>query len=188
MDPSDFIGFFISLLALAFLFFRKRREAQRRREHPELYKEEEEQQEEDSLKDFLKSINMPVDERHPQRPVRQYEAMQPKIIKIKAQTQTEKIVTEEKRLKNQIEKRQLQNSIDDRRLKNTIEERKLESNLENRYADPYGVTDTGKNAPSYEIIQGVIHRSRVQEYLDKLPNKKEMVIFQEIIGPPKGMR
>lgn len=186
MDPSDFIGFFISLLALAYLFFRRKGEAQRRREHPELYKDEEEQ--EDALKDFLKSMNMPVDEQPPVRPVRQPETVQPKIKKIKAQPQPWKTTIEERRLQSQIEQRQLQNSIDDRRLKNTIEERKLQSNLENRYADPYGVTDTGKNAPSYEIIQGVTHRTRIQEYLAKLPSKKEMVIFQEIIGPPKGLR
>lgn len=187
MDPSDFIGFIISLLALAYLFFRRRGEARRRREHPELYKEDEQQ--EDALKEFLRSMDMPVED-HP-KPVRHPEPVQPKIKKAKVQTQQQHWRTniEDRKMQTQIEQRRLQSAIDDRRLKTTIEERNLQSTLENRYADPYGQREMvmGKEAPAYETIQSS-RKTRVQYLLERLPSKKEMVILQEIINPPKAMR
>lgn len=183
MDPSDFIGFIISLLALAYLFIRNRSQARQRREHPEMYKGEDEQ--EDALREFLKSMDMPVDEK-PKPVVRRPEAIQPKVKKVNAHSKPWKSDIEERRMHSEVEQRRLKSAIDDRRLKTVTEERRLESALENRYADPYGETDVGKNAPSYEVIQGPSQRSRVQRILEELPTKKQIVILNEILNRPKG--
>ncbi len=58
MQPTDFIGFIISLLALGFLFFRNRYEKRYQQEHPKEYAERQKKREQ-ALKEYSKLMGVP---------------------------------------------------------------------------------------------------------------------------------
>lgn len=84
-------------------------------------------------------------------------------------------------------------SLEEHQFQTSIEQRKFETNLDSRYSDPYGkrvaTLDLGSqaHAPSYGVI-GQSGNSKANLLLSRLRSKKEMVVLQEIINPPKSMR
>lgn len=180
---SDYIGFIISLIAMLFLFFR-RNKTEDQSGHPG----EAPKSQDNALKDFLRTMNIDVEEEQPKprfkprsKP-KQKEVVQPSTTLEKWRQHD---ALEERKLKSQIEERRLQTSIKD--FESKVEQQKLESHLEHRYVDPFGERNASKTQ-GYEVIQRERNESRVQLLLERLPSKKNMVIIQEIMGPPKGLK
>ncbi len=61
MNFVEFIGFVIVILAMFFILIRRAMEERRRRKYPELF-EKEEQEREKALKEFLRGLNVDVEE------------------------------------------------------------------------------------------------------------------------------
>ncbi len=146
MNPSDFIGFTITILAIGFLAYRYIREARLRRKHPEIYQQEVEKKERE-LQEFLSSLDIDGEKKEEKRP----EAPKPIPPPAKAYRQEDK-------------------------------PRKI-GVLEQNYK--FVTADLSKQGESYEVT-GKDQPSRIYALLKRLPSKKEMVLMQEIMGPPKG--
>jgi hypothetical protein len=166
----EFIGFIISLLALVYLFFKQQSYEHHRQAQSQDFKNEE-VDEDDDLKELMKTIDRETaarDTQHlPPRP--------PQIVKqIKKPSSTS---FEEYRLASQIEKRQLKSSLENRHLKSKIAQ-KLEERTLPQIAQPHShVRDWEEKAPS---------RARIA--LGRLSNRRDLIIYQEIIDKPKSMR
>ncbi len=59
--------------------------------------------------------------------------------------------------------------------------------IEERYSENSIVSGRFAHAEAYEVI-GKEHPSRARQLIRQLKSKKDMVILNEIIGPPKGFR
>jgi hypothetical protein len=168
VDFSDYIGFIISLFAIIFLFFRKKREAAQQQKPEQNQNQQKPRDQEDALKDFLRTMNIHVEEepkpRFKPRP-------KPNLKPAPAPQKTS----------------QAQVNADQKRFKAVTEERRMASDLENSYADPYGTMHKGPHADAYEVIQKS-QETRLQQSLERLNSKQELVFLQDIIGPPKGLR
>jgi hypothetical protein len=66
-------------------------------------------------------------------------------------------------------------NIDELRFQNSIEKRKFKTSYDAHQSE------------SYEVV-GKREESRASKLLSGLRSKKEMIILQEIIGPPKALR
>jgi len=168
----EFIGFIISLLALLYLFIMQNRSASRgvhseRRQNEELI-------EDDPFKEFLKVVEKEtlvreVAQHLPPPP--------PKIIKQQPKKKTPSAL-EDSRLAGQIEKR---------KLKSPLEDRQLRSRFNHHEELP------GRNLPLSANIHrvdedNIVGPSRVYVALQRLANRRDMIIFQEIIDKPKSIR
>lgn len=209
IDFSQYIGFIVSLLAIAFLIFQKVREELYKRNHPKEYAERKRQKEE-HLREFMKSLEVNDDENQERAEIqarieraRQREqiergralaqqgmGLRPKTVppapapKPPKPPKTHPLVADNFTFKSK---------LDDYHQKSTIEERRFKTSIEERYADPFGdrVTsiDLGKRqaAGSYEVINKDTE-SRGSRLLASIPSNREMVILYEVFGPPKGLR
>lgn len=183
MSFIEFLGFVISIAAMGFLMVRRFLEERRRRQNPEKYAEDEEHQDE-ALKEFLRSINVDVnnevfaaqEERRiatPPRPPVKSKTPSPQI---PVRSKNEKY-----RFSSQLENQRSESRIEKRQLKSTIEERHL-SAFETRI-DPF----LQSAADPYTIIK-LDPQPRIQKLIKSLPALQQAIILREIIGPPKGLQ
>lgn len=170
MEISDLIGYVVTALALFYFMGMKQRPQE----------PEEEPQDDDQaqkLKEFLRSIDMDMQEK-PAVPVKKVKALPPKAIKKKV----------EAAIPHKIRDGSFY-SIADRKFETAIDERRLKTSIVSSYEDPYkdkviaaGIGD----APDYNVI-GRKGGSRAEQLLSDLRSKKQMVLLHEIFGPPKGL-
>lgn len=179
MSFIEFIGFVISIAALFFLFIKRFLEDRRRAKNPEQFKEE--PQERQALKEFLKSLEIDMEED------KKYSAHQPP----KAPSQPP-----------QPSSRQAsKSSLPARQKELVVEKRKAKAGYEDKYRDAYQDTYTNtyedrilsrrfqkqEKGSAYEIIE-MDKATRVVNLLRGLKSPKDMILLNEIIGPPKGMQ
>lgn len=167
----EIIGFIISLLALLYLFVKQNFPTQRPAESPRYQNEEFE--EDDPFKDFMKAVEKEAASR---------EALQhlppPPSKAIKKQKKAKPPSLAEYQLISQIETRQIKSSLEDRHLTSTFSHR--------------------ENLPGRSLALSVSHRrieeekenrsSRVRLAMSRLVNRRDMMIYQEIVGKPKSLR
>lgn len=178
MEISDFFGFFFSILVMLFVFGRY---LLRRHKNPE-----DEKQQKKTLKDFLKSLDVDMeglDEEEeaeramPRVPVMKQPPPPPPQIKAKPHRKVE----DDFRFQTRVEQRRFETKVEQRRLETAVEKRKQ---------------DFGANIVSSDLRHGqdayaraLAHTeksSRGLELVSRLGSKKNMIILQEILNPPKA--
>ncbi|MCE5319162.1 MAG: hypothetical protein LLG04_17595 [Parachlamydia sp.] len=185
MEVSDVIGFIVSVFVMLFIIGRHVFSERRRQQHPEEAKLEERKQKE-TLKNFLKSLDVEMDELDEEE---EMEARRPPVIKkapppppqIVQKPQPHRKVQDDFRFQTKVEQRRFETSVEQRRLETAVEKRKR---------------DFGANIISQELLRGPDAYSRAltktqkpsygTNLIARIGSKKEMVILQEILNPPKA--
>ncbi len=179
MDLSDIIGYIISALALFYFMGR----GSKKRENEPKHEQDDQAQ---KLKDFLRSLEVDMEDQKQFKPPAQPKpAVVPQIPKKK------------------VEASQIPVKFENKTFKPAIETQKLKTAAYHDYEDPYKhyvdpykkYEDTYKvkkvasdigNAPSYQV-SGKEGISRADRLLSQLQSKKQMVLLHEIFGKPKGL-
>lgn len=180
MDFSEIIGFLIAVAALIYMFIKRAQDARRRSENKE---EDEEHGHEDRLKDFLKSLEIDMDESEDFRPP-------PKVSKPKpvpVYREEPRIIEKKKPLHEDFKFR---SDLEDFQMKTNIEERKLKVNIKNRYEANYGdhlVRPEFRGEKMPHLI-GYKKASRIKNLIRDLPSKKDLILLHEILEKPKGFK
>ncbi|MBA2728398.1 MAG: hypothetical protein H0U49_09535 [Parachlamydiaceae bacterium] len=191
MTFIEMIGFIISLGALFVLAAKKAFDERRRRANPEEYEREEKAQAE-KLKAFLHSIDMDMDESEGFEP-EPIPRKKPKSI-VKAPPKVQQLAVNRGRIDGQVENRKLESGIENRKLNVSVEKQKLKSRIDDYYKIPMGPSNaTGiheqRQLDAYNIKKtGNNKTNRALDILTGLKSRKDMVILQEIIAPPKSLR
>lgn len=193
MTLIEFIGFIISIVTVAFLFFKKKWDERRRRLYPdEVAKEDEEQ--EKALQNFLQSLKMDMeeaeeheampDQRSPPQPPLPPPVKSPPPLPLvnKRPERTERTVEDNYRLKTKIE---------DFKPKSEVELRQLSMGItQERYKDlgEHVVSEdlmTSQEAYSLSISED---RSRFYKLMHKLKHPRDLILYHEIFMKPKTLR
>lgn len=172
MALDELIGFVITLLALLFLFFKNRHVTVRQEKHPQSGKRralmEEEREEEYELKELIHTFKGQL-KREKEAPL-----PPPPLQKQKsAQALKKKSLStlEEYHLSSPIEKRQVKSSLESRQLKSSLAQREISGPL------IYHFEERKSKVPS-----------RASNAMTRLAHWPDIVIYTEILSPPKSMR
>ena len=172
----EFIGFIISVFALIYLFFKQQSIVKYRQNHQE--KINDEFDEDESLDEILsifgketrgkKEVKTPPPPVPPYRPSSHQVNKQPK--KVAASS------LENYRLSSQIEKRKIKSPLEGRQIKPS-------------YAQSYEEVASEVKVPYLSLgEERIAGPSRVEIAVRRLANRRDLIIFQEIIDKPKSMR
>lgn len=186
MAASDLIGLLITFLALIFLLSRGIKKERSRPVHLPPKDAEEERH----IKQILKSLNIEEEEDEEEELEEGLEE-QPKRLTHFEEKEVQSKRHSERTVQDQF---QFQSKLEDYRRKQTaIENRDYKTNIESHeaYADSYGdrvvSVDLRLKGAAYDVI-GKRTPARINQLLEKVPSKKEMILLQEIISPPKALR
>lgn len=185
MDISEWLGFIISMLALLILFLRRGREGLQRKANPEEYEEKKKQHE--TLKGFLKSLDMDIDEDEEESASALNASSSTSKQKSETLEQPKKKYPQERIVKDEFS---FKSSLEQYKPKTKIEERQFKTDIDDRYKNIYGerivsVDLRRDQSQAYEVIR-TESSSSISRLLKKLPSKKEMVLLHEIMSRPKG--
>jgi len=179
----EFIGFIITILAMFVILIRRSMEERRRRQNPELYEQEEEDREK-ALKEFLRTMNLEVDEipgeeeRPPPPPPPPKKPPEPK------PTRPRRLVRDAY---------ELESSLDDYERTSGIESHIRETEVGKTEFGQIGHDVTTGDLfmqPSlgaYDIIAGV-EGTRASHILSRLDDPTDMIVYHEIIGKPRALQ
>lgn len=184
MEASDLIGFIVSVFVMLFIFGRQIFSQRRRQQHPEEAELEDRKQKE-TLKQFLKSLDVEMDELDEEE---EMEARRrPPVLKkqppppprIEEKPKTHRKVQDDFRFQTKVEQRRFETAVEQRRLETAVEKRKR---------------DFGANIISHDLLHAydayahakTQQPSKATNLVSKLGSKKEMVILHEILNPPKA--
>jgi hypothetical protein len=172
----EIIGYIISVLALIYLFFKQQAVVRYRQEHPELFKDEELTEEDDSLREFLKAIEK---ESHPKESVVRAPPPPPPR---KAPPPPKKTP-----LTSSLKEYHLKSQIETRRIKSPIENRRVKTPLVQRYEEmPHATVAHPLDHLAEEVEE--TEPSRAKIVFLRLSDRRDMVIYHEILDKPKSMR
>ena len=161
----EFIGFIISFLALLYLYFKQQSSVQHQQEQAGQMQEAE-IEEEDPLKEFMKEMRKR--DREQQEVRRPPPPPKPQLKQPKHQHR--------KNVASPLEEYRISSSIEKRQLKSTLEERKLIPKVGGRFL-PHHEGEDEKRGPSKGKLD-----------INRLANRRDLLIYQEIMDKPKSMR
>lgn len=168
----EIIGFIISLLALLYLFIKQNVPSQQKR-YPPGYQDEEEMN--DPFKEFLKTMEKEAEARE----TAQYMPPPPPPLP----------------KKKELLKKAPSRSLEEYRPISSREERHLKSSLEGRHVK--SKFNHYEDLPGHTLSLSLSHRdereekpraSRLQSAVRRLVHRKDMIIYQEVIGKPRSLR
>lgn len=173
MSVEEIVGFAISILALLFLFFKNRRVLVHRENDVQEIKRrvfiEEEQDEEDDLKELIHAFKgtLKGEKAIPPLPLQK---------PFEAQKRGSLSKLEGYHLASPIEKRQVKSPLESRQLKSSLAQREMASQ--------------GVSAPFlYHFDEKTkVAPSRAHNAMTRLAHWPDIVIYTEILSPPKSMR
>lgn len=173
MEISDWIGFIISSFIILFWVLRDLFSARKRTKVPESYREKEEQK--DVLEDFLSALKQDMKEA-------QEIAKKPAAPKVqKHAPPTTRVVKDNFTYKA---------DLDEERLKIPIEKRKYETDLGAEvfvhFDEPVGSVDLWLQEDAY-ALNAKKKESRINQKLSSLKSKRDLVVWQVLMGPPKAL-
>lgn len=191
MTFIEFLGFIISLAAMIFLVAKRFWEESQRRRNPEKYAENQRKKER-LLSDFMKSLEgsdkgssqrnleeEDFEEEEAEEEIRRYSPPKAPIYKIPARETT----------RQSLDKFQLKTSFNDHYGESTNEKRFQKSSMSDSYHEGMVSSKFLKNeASAYDLNKEQQPPSRVSKILKNLPSSKNMVIINEVLGRPKGMK
>lgn len=172
---SDFIGFFIALFFLLVSALVRRREKREREEHPEKYKEQD-AQETAMLKELLQGLDMQAEGTPPPK---KKKAPPPRPLpKQKREQEPRRRVGDQYEFEGGLDSRHQGSAITERALDLSIDEHTGESHFSDKYED----------VPHADVwkARGRKGASRAHRLLDGMKSKRDIIVFHEIIGPPKA--
>jgi hypothetical protein len=191
MTFIEFLGFIISMAAMIFLFVKRGLDERKRRQNPEAYEEELEKQD-GKLRDFLKSLEMDMEQidqiAPPPMPKKKVLPPPPPKIKPVAPLGYPKIP------KRAVEgDYDLQARLEHHKPKSDSEQRKIKPSYEDYKAqDAQRVASQGlgeRAELSYNVErQKNRPKSRGVQVLSSLKSKKDWMIIQEVLGQPIALR
>lgn len=173
MSLIEIIGFIVSFLALMMIGFKSKEDARRRQEHPEEFEEEKflEDDSDEPIDHLLNAVK---------RKPKVIAPPPPKPKKIAQPLPAYKSFPQE--TFSAVEQRKLQSQIQQRKLKSKIESHRLESKIEGRHLQP----QLNKKSDYFE--EKVKNKtSKGLRMIESLPDLKDMIVYQTIIGKPKGL-
>lgn len=165
----EYIGFFISLLAVIYLYFKQKSFTHHQRESAS-HKMEPEDGQEDPLAEFIHTMKLEAKKKQAAHPAPPPAPKQAKPVRRGAASPLEQY-----RLESAVEKRQLKSALENRQLKPSVREHIEEAHQ--RRSPPLYPSDSIEMKPS-----------RAEVALKRLAHPRDLIIYQEIIGQPKSMR
>lgn len=174
MSGIEIIGFIVSILSLLFLFFKNRYDTRYREEHPEQFNNkeliEENHEEEEHIRELMQNLTGQRKER------RQPASLPPP--QAPRKTERPKIATfsefDDYHLVSPIEKRQLHSAIEGRKLKSKLANREITSKL--------------ASLTHHHDEKEIVAPSRARKAISRLSHLPDIVIYTEILSPPKSLR
>ena len=195
MGFEEFVGFIISILAIAFVIGKNIYEEIQKRRHPEDYTKKKHEQEA-VLQDFLKSLKGDMEESKkrpheedeeenerwniPKIPIPHISAPAPVVKGIP------RTVKDQFRFNTKYDQYKPKSQVEQRELKNIIEERYETQKLGANVVSPDMRMDDPMRAYDIPIYKEQVARGRT--ILQGLHSRKKMMIIHEIFSPPKGFR
>lgn len=183
MAGVEYIGLLISLVSILYLFFLKRKKDEIFQSQPAGSEEAEESDE--PLQEFLKAMEREKERRQavkqtPPMPIKHVQSVDINAVK---RRQADRRL-EEKRLKNSMEERRTKSQIENRQVKSPVESRSLALRAPRiGEAERESALDRKHDEAKTPVIP-----SRARTLMNHLPKLVNMVIFQEIIGKPRGFK
>lgn len=186
MDLIEFIGFVISLGAMIFLFFKRRIEDRNREDEQDEELNPDELEQEKALKEFLRSLDIEMDEEnekphYPQESARKevIHAPPPKPpVRVQAQIKIKKVEMPP------IHEGFSQSNQEAFAQKSHIENRWTQTSLEKGEINKTTIGGTQDHAYAFKGKKGL---GRGRDILEKLQTKNDMIVIAEILGKPKGL-
>ena len=181
MNLIEFIGFVIAIIALFAIMIRRSLDEKRRREHPELYEHEEEDRERE-LKEFLRTLEIDVEEPPPPPPPAPPPPEEKPVKKRPARPK--RLVRDAYELERRIEKYEKTKGIESRTLESEVGETEFrELGQEIVTGDLFLQTGLG----AYEIVEEQ-KSVRVAQLFENLEDPSQMIIHREVLGKPKAFQ
>jgi hypothetical protein len=169
----DWVGFVISVIVLIFLFFKntikKYDASQQAIEEEDEYEEEE--FEENPLSEYLKEIE------RKRKIAEQKKSVTP--LKVSAQPLPAYQKSSQQKKQEDLRERQLVSPLQNKRIESKTEQRHLISPLKSRHLK--------SSITPLETDELEESRSRAKMILEGLHHPKDMLIYHEIFGKPKGL-
>jgi hypothetical protein len=188
MDFSEVIGFLVTIAAILYMFI-KRIQHDRVKRTREYEHEDEEQNDEERLKDFLKSLDIDMEESKDFKPPSP--PPKPVVIKPKVNQPFYKQVKQEKTSQKRVDHNySFKSSFDDVQSTNAIENRKFKDNISDKYPSYDGDHLVREEFKHRNISEKINYKrsSRIKTLISDLPSKKEMIILNEVLNQPKGFK
>ncbi len=182
MAYIDFSGLLILAVVVFFAVIRRIWEQVKRRQNPELYEAEKHKQEE-TLRNFLKSLEVDMAEEDTFKPApkpRVEPPPPPPQPKAAVKIAPKRIVQDEYRFTDRLEHYRPETSVDKRKLKTAIED---------RYKDYTGeriISPELRSQRDAYTEKRLEPPSRGRQLIGHLRNKRDMVVLFEILHKPKG--
>lgn len=187
MDFTQIVGFLVSMAAIFYMFI-KRAQDRRKSSH----EHEEDVHQEEKLKDFLRSLEIDMEDSEDFRP-----PPKPKAFKKVSEPSRYEMPKKEhyEEPKKALQKKEsihseFKTDLDDFQMRTNIEDRRLKLSVKSKFEDEYGEhllspEFRGKKIPH---LIGYRKASRISKLLQNLPSKKDMVLLHEILEQPKGFK
>jgi len=163
----EYIGFFISFLALVYLYYQQHKLAQRRLQQRRAAGLPE-QEPQDPLKSLIEAMAREAEKESASK------ELPPPPPKKKKRVRTE-----------------VKSNLATYHLESSVEHRQLKSKLANRHLKPTvgHHLEAGKSTASSLLVENIVSKpSRALKALERLSHPRDMLIYQEIIDKPKSLR
>lgn len=184
MDFSQILGFLITIAAILYMFI-KRAKDRHERSHTDEDDTHDEPHQAEKLKDFLKSLEIDMDESKDFKSAPKSKVSKPK---------PSPIYSEMPRPKHKAETFQeefnFKTDIENFKMKTNIEERKLKIGIKNDYEENYGehLLSTQFRGEKIKGLIGYKRPSKIKRLIHSLPSKKDIVLLHEVLDKPKGLK
>lgn len=198
MSVIEFIGFVISFIAMIVLFFRRTLDRRRQAQDPALYAEMEKRREV-RLKEFLSTLDV---QHEPHRPNEddeeedddedEYVPPQARVAPKRPHSYTpialnrpQQLPRDTFLLRPSTEKNRTQTSFEKH-----IQHSSIEDSYRNRFLDTPAET-AAKNVDIHQdayALKKTNQQNRVNAIVGRLESPQDLIILQEVIGPPKALR
>lgn len=185
MNFSDLINFLIAILVMTYLYFKRKNAAPKE----EGVEEGTESDREKALRDFLHSLEGDMiegEEQPPPKPV--HRAPPPAPLKQEVRQEVKKphrTLHDAYSLKTKLETFQPKTAVEERQLNLKVTQEQFDA-FGNQLFD-VNEELVNRTEDSYKLVQEKT-QTRLQKIVQGLPSKREMIVLQEIMGPPKALR
>ncbi|MCB1111908.1 MAG: hypothetical protein H7A37_03280 [Chlamydiales bacterium] len=179
MNLIEFIGFIVAMVALVWLSTRQQIERRRREKNPELY--EKQQQEKDrALKEMLRSMNLELVQDQEEEEDEEFLPPPPVSVEQKKTTVHRSVG----------KSYDFEAELEEHHLKTSLEKQKMTSSFDDRYKKQrQPIISEGFRIPaelSPYAIRVENETSIAEEKIKQLDSLQDMVIINEIFGPPRA--
>jgi hypothetical protein len=184
MSDVELIGFVVSIVSLIFIYYKNQREMRKREEHPEKFQDE--PLEEDLLKALMNAMQREQVKREKEQRER-LQGTERTLPKPKPKPKAQPLPPPAPQTMRQsprpspLKEYHLTSQMETRRLKSALEERQLKSQLSYRHEELPAYV----HAADHQVD---VQPSRAQQAIRRLAHLPDLVIYQEILSPPKSLR